>query len=56
MKEVKITISLTPATQALSYNAYLSSKALAAKVKSLKADGMTYSVTCVYTGSVLFSN
>ena len=55
MKEVRISISLA-ATQPRSYNAYLSSKALAAKVKSLKADGMTYKVVCQYTGVLLASS
>lgn len=56
MKEVKISISLTPNTQVLHYNSYLSVKALKQKVKSLKDAGMTYSVICVYTGTILASN
>lgn len=54
MKEVKISLSL--AAQTRSYNAYLSSKALAAKVKSLKAEGFNYTIVCAYTGAVLFSS
>ena len=56
MNEVRIHISLTPATQELCYNAYLSDKALAAKIKSLQADGMTYRIVNMYDGEILFSN